>query len=73
MIKEKKIHAQRLEQFNQAYGSIMMAHELVSKMSDGGKPEDFDLEQVRRLQVLTRSAACHANAMTATFDGQLSQ
>ena len=44
MIKEKKIHAQRLEQFNQAYGSInSTAHELVSKMSDGGKPDRFRL------------------------------
>ena len=71
MTKSDKLHEARVDQFAQCYGDLHMAVDLVHKMSGGdGRPKAFDPKDVKELQRIIRSAACHSNALDSTFDGK---
>ena len=53
------------------YMSLQFAADLVASMfDDEGNELPFDKAKVERLKVLTREAACAANALTGTHDGK---
>lgn len=71
MTKSDKLHEARVDQFDQCYGDLHIAVDLVHKMSGcEGRPKAFDPAQVRELKRILRSAACHANALDSKYDGK---